>query len=436
MPTIRNLTLPPPEPTSKALHDSAAQKLRHYQDNPSIEDLPEALRDLLLTIIKPLFSANPHPSLAPSGRKAQYPPAQSVPFSKPLVLDDSDKPWKLIFDSLTSPLLNAIVNTYRELPPETLRPTIEQHLFLLTPALLNLIDDSSSTIKATGFTLLSHLSTTIHSTGSPILQTSGLTQVFTTAIRPSFAILPTLTPEPSALEIHSTLTPAYLNLLRASYPTLPASPTHPTPEFFNIANQNPTKSPSSSPTSEPARQAHLTLLLRHELLHGLLHLNAGTSTTTAPQLTTTLVAHLTPVLRNMGIYATVHLQRVAPLLRTILADPFVGAAPNLILAALDANAALVQICQVRVREKWWAEILRGVVAVWVTVADDVAVSGGVGGQKQLSGELRLVREKCRGVVRALGEVVEEADWEDARRRVVAEEEMLRDLFHAGTEKEG
>jgi hypothetical protein len=429
--TIRDLTLPPPEPTSRVLHEQAEQKLGSYQDNLSIADLPETLRDLLLTIIKPLFSANPHPSLAPSGRKAAYPSPQSAPFSERLVLDDSDKPWKLVFKSLTSPLLAAIINTYRELPPETLRPTIEQHLFLLTPALLNLIDDTTSSIKATGLTLLTHLSITIRLTDSPILLTSGLTQVFLTALQPYFAILPTLTPEPEALEIHAALTPAYLALIAASYPTLPATPTSPTKDFFAPTRQPASK--SASPTSETARQAHLTNLLRHEILHGLLHLNAGSSTTTSPILTTMLVAQLPPILEAMGVYATIHLQRVVPLLRTILADPFVGAAPKLVVAALEADEVIVRVCGVRVREKWWTEVLRGVVAVWVTLRDDEASGSGKGRGVE---ELRVMREKCRDVVGALERVVEQELWEDARKRLVAEEEGLRELFGGAEAEEG
>ena len=401
-----------PFPAS-ALHQKASQLISSYQTSPSITDLPPTLRTLLTIIIKPLFSTNHHPSLAPSGRKAQFAPPPTFPHSEPLILDDSDKPWKQCFNTLTAPLLRSIIASYPDLPQDLIKPTLEDHFFLLTPALLNMIDDSSAHVKTTGFTLLQSLSTLLHNNSSEILHRSGLVAVFITAAQSSFMLLPTLTPESESLQILGALYPALLAVIAAEFPTLPTFPTA-------------LSGSASSKDPEPIRQNNLTLLLRHGLLASLSHLNAGVSTS-HPGLTALLLRQVHDTIQGMGIYAVVHLQYLIPLLRAVVTEPFSLAAPEGVLAALACLAELVSLEGVkrRVGQAWWGEVLRGVVGCWCAVVDEEGDVDGMG-----RGEMEVVKGKLREVTRKLGLVVEKDVWEEAKRRLCEEEAELEDLFQS------
>lgn len=422
-PTIEHLCLPPSPNSSQQLHEKAGQIISTYQATPSIASLPDTLHALLTTVIKPLFSANPHPSLAPSGRKALYSNDPILPHSELLILDDSDKPWKLAFTTLTSPLLHCILASYPLLlpPPSTLRTTLDQHIFLLTPALLNIIDDPSPTTKSTGLHLLHSLCTNLHLSASPILHTSNLLSVFTSTLTPNFLLLPTLTPETDSITILSPLYTAYLSLITASFPTLPSNtPPKPTPT-------------TPSPKLETQRQSHLTHLLRHGILASLTHLNAGTNTS-HPKIVTLLLTKLVPTLEMMGVYATPHLQHLLPLLRGVLTEPFaLAAAPEMVCAALEGMEVLVRGCRERIGARWWGEVLRGCVGCWCEVLDEEEEEGEEGGKGAKEG-LGEVKRRLRVVVGLLGEVVEEREWEEARRRMVEEEGGLRGLFEKEPEE--
>ncbi|ETN42161.1 uncharacterized protein HMPREF1541_04102 [Cyphellophora europaea CBS 101466] len=392
------------------LHDKAQRILNAYQEKPTPSSLLDTLRELLTQIIKPLFSANPQPSLAPSGRKTHFAPAVTLPHSQTLVLDDSDKPWKLAFSTLTLPLLTSILQSYPTLPASILKPTLEQQIFLLTPALLNLIDDTTPLSKATGFQLLHHLSDALVLANSNILHPSGLTDVFIDAIKPNFMLLPSLTPEEDSLLTLRPLYPAYLSLVRARFQqSLPDS----------------TPSQASHGAEESKRQGYLTLLLRHGLLASLAHLGAGTNTSHV-ELTTFLVAQVGEVAGAMGIYATAHLQRVLPLLRTVACDPFATSAPGLLLAALGAIGAVVDVAEERVRQEWWGEVLRACVGAWLSTVDDEEVAGVA--QKQQHEALAPMKDSCRAVAAKLATLVDGELWEKARSKLVEEEPELEGLF--------
>ena len=408
VPTVERLALPPPSDSSSNLHKKAQQILATYQAEPSMLALPETLRELLIQIIKPLFSANQHPSLAPSGRKAHFAPAPTIPYASPIVLDDSDKLWKLAFQTLTYPLLSSILATYPTLPPESLKPAIEQQIFFLTPALLNLIDDVSPTSKAAGFRLLSRLSAAVSAAGSNILEPSGLTDVFIDAIKPNFMLLPSLTPEDDSLLIMRELYPVYLALIDARYQQPPNSPTQATPS-----------------TPDTKRYDHLLLALRHGLLASLHHLDAGRNTRQLP-LTTFLVTQLIPFITKLGICITAHLNELLPLLRKLLCDPFATAAPPLVLATLDAVQAVCRVAAApRIRDRWWAELLRGCVGIWTSVVDDEAAGVSDGAKKA---ELREVKERCRETMGVLERVAEPEVWREAKGTLVEAEPELEGLY--------
>jgi hypothetical protein len=401
---------------SPTLHTKAQEILTSYQTKPSVNATAETLRELLLQVIKPLFSANPHHALAPSGRKAHFAPAPTIPQHDPIILNNSDKPWKLAFSTLTSPLLTAILATYPSLPPETLRPTIDQQIFLLTPALLNLIDDATPLSKATGLHLLYSLTQTLTLTHSTILTSSGLTSIFIDALTPNLLLLPTLTPEPDSLLILRALYPAYLSLLATHFRT------------------------PLTPTTTALHLKQHTSLLRHGPLAGLSHLGLGSPTgsghITSPAIATFLLHQIIPILAALGANTTAHLQTLLPLLRVTLSDPFVLAAgPALVGACLAVQRAVLRSARSErvTGSGWWVEVLRGLVAVWVRVVDDEEEDEGEVEEKNAGGKkagLEDVKRQARETVRVLAEVVGEGseEWSNARKTLVEDTLELEGLF--------
>ncbi|KAL2426903.1 hypothetical protein ABEF95_002266 [Exophiala dermatitidis] len=204
------------------------------------------------------------------------------------------------------------------------------------------------------------------------------------------------------------------------------------------------------------RLSFLTLLYRHGILRSLHHLTSSASeslgTTTSVPLTTFLVHQICPVFRRLDIVSVKHLQSLVPMLRVSLMDPFLltttrTAAPpekdvslSLPVAVLDVFDCIVALCTPRIRDRWYPEILRGVVACWLNCVDDVlettesdmskSKSLGAAADADTNPHLKAVMDRLKSLVKLLGSgrVVPPAEWESVRNRLVGEEKDLEALF--------
>ncbi|RMD45062.1 hypothetical protein DV735_g227, partial [Chaetothyriales sp. CBS 134920] len=337
-----------------------------------LDNLPEALLDLLTEVIKPLFIGG-HSRVTPAGRKPAYAPPPTLPHFSPISIHEEPR-WRL---PLTFPLLQWIIHAYRSLPQPQRRQVLEAQFPLLIPPILNLIDDIPSSSRAEGFSLLRLLCHTITSANSDILKRTGLVDVCFDAIKSNFTLLPTLTPEDESLQVLQQLYPAALALA----------------------------------------------ILRHGLLASLAHLGVGSSSISHVQLITFLLSQLIPIVEAMGLSAVAHLNRIIPILRNILLDPFALSVPELLPTALDAMGTIIKTCSPRIRDRWWSECLYGLVGCWCNILDDEAVSGA-----QPLPALIPTRDKARAVVRILHDTVDAEDWQKAVSTLCHEEKDVEGLF--------
>ena len=397
-----------------------------------VDYLPSTLLDLLTQIIKPLFTTTKHPHLTSTGRRNLLPaPPPSIANRFISIDDDEDKnPWKTHF---TVSLLQYILHSYTLLPydgqtGEVLRKTtIEAHVHLLVPPTLNMIDDAAPTPwKSSGCQLLKLLCGVLVSTRSEMLRRTGLADVFVDALKTNFSLLPTLTAEEDSVAVMQELYPAFLGVVDARFTGLEAS-VDTRNEGREKQNQRPRQNDAQPTRDEFSRyQDLLTLLFRHGILASLAHLSPSSesfSSTISVTLTTLLLRQITPVFRRMGIYCVKHLQHLLPMLRMGLMDPFALAAPEMVLAALDVLGCVLEVAEVRVREKWWGEVLRAVVGCWVNCVDEM----GTGEKGRRGGRLDDVMHRLKEVGRRIGEVLGE-EWEDVKTRLSRQEEDLTGFF--------
>ena len=395
-------------------------------------DIETFLQNLLFKVLRPLFLTQNHPNLTATGRKRLVPDAPSTSrYSETIDWDDEKKIWR---NGWTCDLLAFIILQYRVLPSDREKATFESQFHLLIPPILNLIDDGDIQYKTQGCRLLRLLCEQVTHCQSDILKRTGLSDVFSDALKTNFLHLPTLTPEEESLTLLSELYPAFRALVDAHFPILrkdesengnvgtvltsrPAANT--IQATGSVKNTKPNSSKLKAPSRAPdkkdkdARQAMLDLILRHGILASYAH------AVDYVRITTLLLHEASLVVSMMGIYSAKYLQILLPLLRNVLCNPFGTACVSLLMAALECMEMLIKCCWPRVKEKWWGECLRAIVGCWVQIADDEA-----DGKVQ---ELRDMKDRL-GDARRLLEVVVGEEFIDAKQKLVEEDEIVRGLF--------
>lgn len=425
---------PVERPESKDLRYKALEIIKtSTASSKTLTNLPDILLDLLTSVIKPLFSESLHPKLTSTGRKVLV--KNSLPdsivdrFSTFQFDDGSDRPlWK---NGWTPQLLVHVLSRYADIncvdddeSQELRKKTIEGHFYLLMPPILKQLDDIQVSYKASGCRCLQLLCTTLHDSRSRILKQSGLMNVFIEALKNDFSMLPTLTPEDESLELYTALYPAYRALVRAFCGGTSAE----NPSSVNMAS-------SEDDPDDGKRQHYLTLLLRHQLIHGLVHLSAGigTGSTTSVPLSTLLISQIGWIVSDMGLSSTVHLQNLLPLLRNILGDPFGADAPGMLLETVKALHDIVKICWPRIKEKWWGECFRGIVTCWLNIHDN-EVDLSLGKDTKGASRLKEVKKQLQ-IVSCLLEDIVGPELRQIAKRVVLDTPQLANLFTFPSQQE-
>lgn len=403
-------------------------------------DVEKLLQDLLSNVVRPLFSKQQHPNLTVTGRKKLVPDAPiDSRHSNTIDWDDELKVWR---NGWTCDLLAFILSQYPALPFDRERSAFESQFHLLIPPVLNLIDDGNIEYKAQGCKLLRLLCEHVTHSQSDILKRTGLSDVFSDALRTNFMHLPTLTPEEESLALLSELYPAFRALVEARFPITPwreagggkegtvltlrpATNTTSATESAKTTTPNLTAltAPSLGPDTKDKdnRQSMLDLILRHGILASYTH------AVDYVRITTLLLHEASFLISMMGIYSAKYLQILLPLLRNVLCNPFGTVCVPLLMRALECMEMLIKVCWPRIREKWWGECIRGIVGCWVQIADDESH-----GKKP---ELESVKGKLRDASRLLEGVVGE-DFGNAKQRLVDEDNVLKGLFDSGGTTDG
>ncbi|ERF74321.1 hypothetical protein EPUS_02008 [Endocarpon pusillum Z07020] len=334
---------PPPEtlPTIQ----KCLSVFANYEGDRSLEQLPVLLEELLISIIKPLFSSR----ATSSAYRARF-------------VDDSKKPWK---DCATwsVDILRWIVNQYGTLSPPLRKQAIDAQFSLFVPPILNLLDDQDLTLKQAGSDLLQILCNHIADCKSGVFKHTGLTKVFEDCLAPNMLLLPSLTPEKESLQILSSLYPAYRALVKASFLTSSSTPPSDPGKLIVLLPER-TIASRQALDQHNKRQAMLDRVLRSGILAGYMHASENV------KIATLLVSEMSDVVAMMGASSAKYLSTLLPLLRSILTNPLGIAHQPLLRCAAMAMQELILQCWPRIGEVWWQECLRAVVGLWLLLSEE------------------------------------------------------------------
>lgn len=191
------------------------------EDSVKPEKIPNLLHALLQERVKPLFARSKNPAITQQGRKAIEPlPIDTTAHSD---IDIESKPWKyrdMYIVTVFLWVLKHLDVSSKNLshPMSTLKmykaTSIEANWPLIIPPLLALIDDSSIQYKTKGCTCLIIF---LQSCRSPLLERTGLGQVFEDTVMPCLLYLPSLTEEAESLQLLNAAYPALISLARVRF---------------------------------------------------------------------------------------------------------------------------------------------------------------------------------------------------------------------------
>ncbi|GAB7362295.1 hypothetical protein MBLNU230_g2313t1 [Neophaeotheca triangularis] len=385
----------------QAKAEEAIEAVKAHQDQDCNGELTRALVSHFLKLtIRPSFAKAKPQSVTTEGRKN----IKTVPPPKIGIQSASEaetKPWKSEKEAY---VLDLLLWSLQNLSPAT----VEDVWPLVVPPLLTLLDDWESKYKTLGAELTHFL---LAVTPPSLLTRTGLGQVFHDALFPCTTFIPPITPEHEALALQDATYPALLALHAARFPSTSTSTTDPT-------------------TASKGKEKSLTILLHRTItnLHAL--------TPYAP-LQTALLTHLTPLVDNLALATTPHLQTLVPVLKHLLCSTQTTL-PTL-LAATKALQAVVLNAWPRIavaatgagngnrgQSGWWVEVLDAVCGAWGSVA---GLEGG-GVEEEigvLKGELRQLVRLLEGLV--VG-VEGNGKWEEAVGVVERADGVFEGLFSA------
>ncbi|KKY28303.1 putative atp :trna-specific trna nucleotidyltransferase [Phaeomoniella chlamydospora] len=383
---------------------------------------------LLKSVIKPLFSAS-NSAITTAGRKNEF--RNKIPGSKwdsSLSFADESKPWKvsatwslplllwllcrvndIVMQQTSSndapqekTLVESINHEQAKISSSKPDPLLRDLTPLIAPPILQLIDDSSISSKARGANLLTRFCNALslaeiytprrpHLSSKPnqsltILTRTGLSSVFIEALTPNLSLLPTLTPEDESLLVLKRIYPAYIAVVKASYP-------QPDPE----------PEPTSISLPKHPQVTHLLPLTTH-ILSSLTHLSDS-----HPHLQTFLLSQLTNLIHPIGIWIAPNLRRILIYIRQTMCNPFGGVETNrpVLRECIRVCTSLCHVLPERIREGgWWREILRAVVGAWITITDE-AEEADLDLKQQERQHQRSKNEGCSKII----EIVEPDDDE-------------------------
>ncbi|MCJ1463434.1 hypothetical protein MMC07_002041 [Pseudocyphellaria aurata] len=337
---------------------------------------------LLLELrVKPLFArtTQQNSAITSQGRKAID---GSAPSNYHLMSGDPEgreaKPWR--FHHVY------VLTMFRFILESIQTTSIEAHWPLLIPPLLALVDDTSTPFKVRGCSLLAVF---LAKVPSPLLERTGLGEVFENALMPGLLHLPSLTPEHESRVI-----------LEATYGTL------------LVLNRR----LFSGAKHRARRLRALDAVMRDGILRGYAHAGDG-----HVRIAELLVRKMTDLVHEMGVDSAKHLKMVKhiiPLLSHIMSAPFATAYPPLLTASVHAIDAVVVNVWPRVAYHR-GEILEGLVICW----------GRIHGEEAPSRELEGIQTHIHRTVKLVTAILKtDMDVTEEYQRLIDADHRLQQLL--------
>ncbi|KAL9044302.1 MAG: hypothetical protein Q9214_002552 [Letrouitia sp. 1 TL-2023] len=321
--------------------------------------------------VKPLFAKSKTPLLTAQGRKAIYP----LPAAFETVdVDAGNKLWKY-----RSP---HIVTVFKWVLEQIDGPLVESNWPLIIPPILTLLDDASVECKIRGCESLLSL---LKKTHSSLLERTGLGEVFHNALLPLLLYLPTLTPEEESLPLLEVVYTTLIELARARHP---------------------------ADGQRHLRLKTLDQVFRYGILQGYSH--AGEHV----KIANLLLHKTTSMVHEMGIHFVKHLNRVLPILSSVLVAPLGTAYPPLLMTAVQTIQVIVLYAWPRVPFHK-ADILESLVICWHKIDEE----------KGRSRELENVRQRIEETVSLLAAISKkDASFEDEMQALADADPRLQRLL--------
>lgn len=283
---------------------------------------------------------------------------------------------------------------------------------LLVPPILKMVDDMDTTWKARGCQLLGKLLESLQQTASgdgsmkkagsgrnsrDFLQRTGYHNVFAEALLPFFTHIPSLTPEPEAVQLFNEL-----------YPTITA-----------LALLLPVESGKGS-----TRSGLLDKVVREGIIAPLGHFPTPSA---YPELAAVMTRHLPLVVSHLGIETVKHLPTLIPLLSTLLQEPFVVSHKDLTLGTLKAFQAVMQNAWPRIPGHR-GTIMVGLCLCWGRCMED---SYSLGYADEMKTEMQDTVAMLDAVMQAVKDDSTRVTWEEEKRELLGTSPSYQGLFSLG-----
>ncbi|KAH3909712.1 hypothetical protein HBI56_058580 [Parastagonospora nodorum] len=288
----------------------------------------------------------------------------------------------------------------------------EARWHLLVPPILKMIDDMDTTWKARGCHLLGGLLESLQQTASgdgsrkkaglgqnsaDFLERTGYHNVFAEALLPFFTYIPSLTPEPEAVQLFNEL-----------FPTLTA-----------LALLLPVESGKGS-----TRTGLLDKVVREGILAPLGHFPKPWA---HPELAAVITRHVPLVLRHLGIESVKHLRTLIPLLSTLLQEPFIVSHKELTLATLKALQAVMQNAWPRIPGHRGA-VMVGLCLCWRRCMEEASNLRHV---DEVKAEMQETVAMLDTVMQAVKDDSTRVTWEEEKRELLRTSASYQGLFSLG-----
>ncbi|KFY65185.1 hypothetical protein V496_02761 [Pseudogymnoascus sp. VKM F-4515 (FW-2607)] len=304
---------------------------------------------VLKGFIRPLFAKSTPRTVTSQGRKA---PDETLGNRIAEVASSPDaisKPWKCkdihavtVFEWVVTRADEGLI-------------TNNWHLFI--PPLMTLLDDPTTSVRASGLTILSEF---LKKTPTRMLVQTGLSDLLEEALMPTLSFLPTLTP---VAESQLLLRKAYAALL----------------ELGDIRYV--------SEDSKPERNRFYDRLMREGILNGIHH--SGDITI----ILELLLAEMSEIINRLHIYSIKHAKDILPLLSAVLVDPFAPSNPALLLRGIKTIQTTILNCwPILSEEHHRVQIVKALSICWINLTEEITNSGSEDvkrGLDQLKQELQI-----------------------------------------------
>ncbi|RKF80152.1 hypothetical protein GcC1_039028 [Golovinomyces cichoracearum] len=295
---------------------------------------------ILSSLIRPLFVASRPKTITPSGYVAisSNTPREPYDFN---AWNVKSKPWRLD----TCYAITVLFWVVRHIPQEEV--TTAFHLIM--PPLLILLDSPNAPIQLKGLQMLDKF---VQKLTPKLLEQTGLGSVIEDAIHPIFLYLPPITPLTESATLLPAAYKALFTLLEVRFPF-------------------PTKSNLGDKDKDVQKQKlnSLTRLLRHSIIPAYTH--TSHSSKSDPIIHKIILDQIPPLVSALGIYCVVHLNALIPLVEDVLLDPFAGANPSLVVAALKALKEIIIHAWPRLGdERRRIEVIRMLVSGWEKLQEE------------------------------------------------------------------